>query len=139
MDGIFRIAEEKVAYMSVKATFRPRSGRTDKEFTTGKNLKIGIEIVGVRTIQPIEENQCAATGDSRENLKRGHAFKPSNLPSSVYPHSGEAMSLYGEVLCSAGLSHAVIISIASLCRRRFTKFTRGVQTHLSFDSDILIL
>ena len=64
MDGIFRIAEEKVAYMSVKATFRPRSGRTDKEFTTGKNLKIGIEFVGVRTIQPIEENQCAATGDS---------------------------------------------------------------------------
>ena len=71
--------------------------------------------------------------------ERLHAFKPSNLPSSVYPHSGEAVSLYGEVLCSAGLSHAVKISIASLCRRRFTAFTRGVQTHLGFDSDLLIL
>ena len=34
-------------------------------------MEEGIEIVGVRTIKPIHEKECRATGDARKNLKRG--------------------------------------------------------------------
>ena len=58
--------------MSVKRVLEggPGFGPTGEEATTRKNVKEGIEIVGVGTIKPVEEHLCVATGDAGENLKR---------------------------------------------------------------------
>jgi hypothetical protein len=42
--------------------------RTDEDETAWENVKEGIQIVGIRTIKPVEEHKCIAAGDARENL-----------------------------------------------------------------------
>jgi hypothetical protein len=47
-----------------------RFRRTGKDVTARENVEEGIEVVGVRTIEPAEEHLCVSTRDARENLKR---------------------------------------------------------------------
>jgi hypothetical protein len=47
-----------------------RFQRTDEDESARENVEEGIQVVGVRTIKPVEEQLCIATRYARENLKR---------------------------------------------------------------------